>query len=186
MLEDRRLLAALLIPALLLLVPLVAMRFTDEVKWTGSDFAVAYVVLASAGLAFRFLFCRAADWPTRAAAVAAVGSTLFMTWVNMAVGLVGRENHLANAMYLGVLAIGILGALAARFQPRGMARTFFAMAAAQLLVPVIALFAWKVEPHIPVARVFGANGFFALLFVGTALLFRAAAGRSRPSATTAV
>lgn len=175
MFKDRLLLAALLVPAVLLLVPLVAMRFTDEVKWTGSDFVVAYVVLASAGLAFWFLFRRAADWTTRAAVAAAVGSTLFMTWVNMAVGLVGRENHLANAMYLGVLAIGILGALAARFQALGMARTFFAMAVAQLLVPVIALFIWKVEPVIPVARVFGANAFFAFLFTATALLFRNAA-----------
>ncbi|MBI2512716.1 MAG: hypothetical protein HYV96_12110 [Opitutae bacterium] len=175
MLKDRLLLAALLIPALLLLVPLVAMRFTAEVKWTGSDFVVAYVVLASAGLAFRFLFRRAADWTTRAAATAAVGSTLFMTWVNMAVGLVGRENHPANALYLGVLAIGILGPLAANFRPRGLARTFFAMAAAQLLVPAIALFAWNVEPVIPVARVFGANAFFAVLFAATALLFRSAA-----------
>jgi hypothetical protein len=172
MIKDRLLLAALIVPALLLLVPLVAMRFTDEVKWTGSDFAVAYIVLASAGLAFRFLFRRAGDWLTRAAATAAVGSTLFMMWANLAVGLVGRENHPANALYLGVLAIGVLGSLAASFRPRGMARTFFAMAVAQLLVPVLALYVWVVEPVIPVARVFGANAFFATLFVATALLFR--------------
>lgn len=178
MFKDRLLLAALFIPALLLLVPLVAMRFTDEVKWTGSDFVVAYVVLASAGLAFRFLFRRANDWTMRAAATAAVGSTLFMTWVNMAVGLVGRENHIANAMYLGVLAIGILGSLAAGFQPRGMARTFCAMAVAQLVVPAIALYAGGVEPVIPVARVFGANAFFAFLFAATALLFRSAADKT--------
>lgn len=174
MIKDRLLLAALLVPALLLVVPLVAMRFTDEVNWTRSDFIVAYVVLAGAGLAFRFLFRRAADPLARLAAMAAVGSTLFMTWVNLAVGLVGRENHPANAMYLGVLAIGLGGALAARFQPRGMARTFGAMAAAQLLVPTLALLVWRVEPVIPVARVFGANGFFALLFAATALLFRSA------------
>ncbi len=175
MFKDRLLLAALLIPALLLLVPLIAMRFTAEVKWTGSDFVVAYIVLSSAGLAFRFLFRRATDWTMRAAVTAAVGSTLFMTWVNMAVGLVGRENHAANVMYLGVLAIAVLGTLAAGFRPRGMARTFFAMAGAQLLVPAIALYAWGVEPVIPVARVFGANAFFAFLFTATALLFRSAA-----------
>lgn len=175
MFKDRLLLAALLVPALLLLVPFVAMRFTDEVKWSGADFVVAYVVLASAGLAFRFLLRRARDWTTRAAATAAVGSTLSMTWVNMAVGLVGRENHPANAAYLAVLAIGVLGALATRFQPRGLAHTFFTMAAAQLAVPVIALFVWKVEPVIPAARVFGANAFFAFLFIATALLFRSAA-----------
>ncbi len=182
MLKDRLLLAALFIPALLLLAPLIAMRFTDEVNWTGSDFVIAYVVLSSAGLAFRFLFRRATDWTTRAAATAAVGSTLFMTWVNLAVGLVGRENHTANALYLGVLAIAVLGSLGAGFRPRGMARAFFAMAGAQLLVPVIALYVWSVEPVIPVARVFGANAFFAFLFMTTALLFRSAEKTAAPAA----
>lgn len=175
MLKDKSLLAALLLPALLLLVPLVAMRFTTEVNWTGSDFAVAYAVLAGAGLALRLLVRRSGDLAGRVAAVAAVGSTLFMTWVNLAVGLVGRENHPANALYLGVLAIGVLGALAANFQPRGLTRTFWAMAAAQLAVPALALLVWQVEPVIPVARVIGANAFFALLFAVTALLFRRAA-----------
>lgn len=174
MFKDRLLLAALLVPALLLLVPLIAMRFTAEVNWTGFDFVVAYVVLSSAGLAFWFLFRRVTNWTMRAAATAAVGSTLMMTWVNMAVGLVGRENHSANVMYLGVLAIAVLGALVAGLRPRGMARTFFTMAAAQLVVPVIALYVWDVEPVIPVARVFGANAFFAFLFTATALLFRSA------------
>lgn len=172
MFSDRLFLAAFLLPALLLLVPLIAMRYTNEVNWTGSDFAVAYVVLASAGFALRFLFRRASDWAPRFAAVAAVGSTLFMTWVNLAVGLVGRENHGANVLYLGVVAIAVFGAIASRFQPRGMARTFFAMAGAQLAIPVLALFVLKVEPVIPVVRVLGANGFFAFLFIITALLFR--------------
>lgn len=181
MIKDRLLLAALLVPALLLLAPLIAMRFTDEVKWTGSDFAVAYVVLASAGLAFRFLFRRAGNPVARLAALAAVGTTLFMTWVNLAVGLVGRENHPANAMYLGVLATGVIGSLATGFRPGGMARTFFAMAAAQLLVPAIALLLWRVEPDIPIARVIGANAFFAALFAATARLFQSVA--RQPTAT---
>lgn len=170
--KDRLLLAALLVPAALLLVPLIAMRYTKEVNWTGSDFVVAYVVLASAGLAFRFLFRRAPDWASRFAALAAVGSTLMMTWVNLAVGLVGRENHGANVLYLGVVAIAVLGAIGSRFQPAGMARTFFTMAGVQLAIPVFTLFVLKVEPVIPVVRVLGANGFFAFLFTITALLFR--------------
>jgi len=41
-------------------------------------------------------------------------------------------------MYIGVLAVGIIGALIARFQPHGMARALFATALAQMLVAVIA------------------------------------------------
>lgn len=47
----------------------------------------------------------------------------------------------ANLMYFGVLAVGIIGALIARFKPRGMARALIAMALAQALILTIALIA---------------------------------------------
>ncbi|GLV24185.1 hypothetical protein [Sphingobium sp. Cam5-1] len=39
--------------AIILMVPLVAMRFTDEVRWTGHDFLVAGVLLVSAVLIYQ-------------------------------------------------------------------------------------------------------------------------------------
>ena len=44
-------------------------------------------------------------------------------------------------MYGGVLAVGIVGAIIARFQPDGMARALVATALAQMVVAVIALIA---------------------------------------------
>lgn len=80
-------------------------------------------------------------------------------------------------MYLGVLAIGIIGVIMARLQHLGMARAMFATAIAQALAPVIALIIWS-----PIswgsAGVFGVfvlNAFFVILFVGSAWLFRIAA-----------
>jgi hypothetical protein len=49
-------------------------------------------------------------------------------------------------MYIGVLAVGIIGAIVARFRPHGMARALFATALAQALVAVIALLAGLVPP----------------------------------------
>ena len=39
--------------AIILMMPLVAMRFTDEVRWTGHDFLVAGVLLVSAVLIYQ-------------------------------------------------------------------------------------------------------------------------------------
>ena len=51
-----------------------------------------------------------------------------------AVGVIGIEGDRADLMYFGVLAIGISGAIVARFQPDGMERAMFVTAAATALV----------------------------------------------------
>ncbi len=50
-------------------------------------------------------------------------------------------------MYFGVLAVGFIGALVARFRPHGMARALFTMAITQMLVPVIALLIAKPQNY---------------------------------------
>ena len=96
--------------------------------------------------------------------------------MNLAVGIIGSEDNPANLLYLGVLAVGILGAGFVRFRPRGMARTLLATALAQMLVPVIALIIWRpsLEEAPGIVGVFTLNAFFAALFVVSALLFRQA------------
>ena len=75
-----------------------------------------------------------------------------------------------------MLAVGIIGAIVARFRPEGMARALLATALAQALVAVIALIAGKHEaPISSVSEILGLNGFFVALFVGSAWLFRHAA-----------
>jgi len=86
-------------------------------------------------------------------------------------------------MYIGVLAVGIIGAIIARFQPHGMSRALLATALAQALVAVIALIFGLGSPWSPpgVLGILALNGFFVSLFVGSALLFRYA-GRERTPA----
>jgi len=101
---------------------------------------------------------------------------LLLIWMNLAVGIIGSEDNPANMLYVGVLAVGIIGAGIARLRPRGMARTLFATAFAQMLVPVIALIIWRpsLEETPGIVGVFILNAFFAALFVVSAMLFHRA------------
>jgi hypothetical protein len=158
---------------LILLVPLVAMQFTDEVAWAPGDFAAAGVLLIGTGLAHRAAARRAGTAAYSVAAGVALAAALLLVWAILAVGLIGDSDDPANLMYGGVLAVGIGGALIARLRPDGMARALVAAALAQALVALIALIAAIGS----VWEVLGANAFFVALFIGSAGLFRHAARR---------
>lgn len=114
----------------------------------------------------------------RTAVGLALGSALLLAWVNGAVGIIGSEDNEANLMYGGVLVVGAIGAIIARFKPEGMARALFATALAQTLVAVIALVGQMGTPSSGPLEIVSVNGFFVALFVGSAALFsKAAHGR---------
>ncbi|MFQ5744874.1 MAG: hypothetical protein ACE5HV_14985 [Acidobacteriota bacterium] len=165
--------------ALILLLPLVAMQFTDEVNWDVADFAVFGALLVGAGVTYELAARMTGDTAYRSAVGVALAAAFILVWVNGAVGIIGSEDNDANLMYGGVLAIGIIGAIIARFQPHGMARALFATALAQALVAVIALIAGLGPPENGPLEIVALNGFFFALFVGSALLFQKAA-RGRP------
>jgi hypothetical protein len=111
----------------------------------------------------------------RAAIAVAVGAALMLVWLMGAVGIIGIEGDRADLLYFGVLAMGISGAIVARFQPDGMARAMFVMAVATAVVGVIALLLGKHEAaYSSVFEILGLNAMFATLFAGSALLFRSA------------
>jgi len=87
----------------------------------------------------------------------------------------------ANMMYFGVLLVGFIGVIIARLEPQGMSGALFATAFAMALVPVIALVIGAPAFANGVVAVFALHAFFAMLFVGSALLFRKA-GRKQPPA----
>jgi hypothetical protein len=161
--------------ACILLLPVLAMQFTDEVVWDLADFAVAGALLCGAGFTYELGARKASILAYRAAVGVAVAAALILVWVNLAVGLIGSEDNPANLIYVGVLAVGIMGAFLARFQPRGMARALFATAFAQALVAVIALIAGWGDPGSGALEILVLNGFFVALWVGSAWLFRRAA-----------
>jgi hypothetical protein len=160
----------------------VAMQFTDEVAWDPADFAAAGVLLFGAGLTYQLVARKAGNIAYRVGVGVAVATGLLLVWVVGAVGVIGEEGDRADLMYVGVLAVGIIGAVIARFRPQGMARALLATALAQGLVAVIALIAGKHQaPISSVFEILGLNGFFMALFIGSAWLFRHA-GRRQPPA----
>jgi hypothetical protein len=167
--RNRNIVRLALIVASILLVPLVG-----GANWDLFDYVVAGALLFGTGLAYELVAKRMSNKAYRCGVGLAVGAALVLTWMNLAVGLIGSENNPANLMYFGVLAIGVVGALLARFRPEGMARALFAMALAQLLVPVIAVIIWQPNFSRGVVGVFALNGFFVLMFVLSALLFQRA------------
>ncbi len=107
--------------------------------------------------------------------VVAIAAVLLLVWLSLGVGIIGRDGDPANRMYFGVLAVGIVGALIARFRPQGMARALIATALAQAAVAVIALAGGLGRPWSGPLELSLLNGFFVGLFVGSAWLFNRAA-----------
>jgi hypothetical protein len=167
--------------AFILLLPLVAMQMTDEVVWGVADFVVAGALLVGTGLLLELAVKKAGTIAYRAAVGVALAAALLLVWINLAVGIIGEPDELANVMYVGVLAVGIAGTVIARLRPEGMARALLATALAQALVALIALIAGKASPVSSVSEIVGVNALFVGLFVGSAWLFRHAARRHPPA-----
>jgi hypothetical protein len=74
--------------ALLLLVPLIAMRFTREVNWSPSDFVVAAMLLFGAALGFEVSARLVRGRWQRRAAVGAICVVVLAIWAQGAVGIV--------------------------------------------------------------------------------------------------
>lgn len=166
--------AAWIIAAFVLLLPVVAMPFTRGVDWTASDFVVAAVLLFGALGAYELAARKADNAAYRAGVGVAITAALLLTGVNAAGGLTGSG---ADGLYLGVIAVGIIGAVIARFRPEGMARALFATALAQVAVGTGALIAGMVPAHNSALEILGLTGFFVALFAGSAGSFRRAAHR---------
>jgi hypothetical protein len=111
----------------------------------------------------------------RYAVALALGAGLILVWLSLGVGIIGADGDPANRMYAAVIAVGIIGAIIARLQPGGMARTLFAMALVQAAIGAVALTLGLGRPASPPLELIGLNGMFIVLFVGSALLFRRAA-----------
>jgi hypothetical protein len=83
----RRLVVWGIIVALLLLVPLVAMQFSDEVNWTRSDFVVAGVLLFGSALIYELATKNMTSTKNRLALGIVVAAVLLWLWAELAVGV---------------------------------------------------------------------------------------------------
>jgi peptidoglycan/LPS O-acetylase OafA/YrhL len=87
--QNKRRTRIVFIIALLLLIPFIAMQFTDEVKWTPSDFAIAGVLLLAAGLLCELVIRNVKKTVYRVTICMAILAAVFLIWAELAVGIFG-------------------------------------------------------------------------------------------------
>jgi hypothetical protein len=75
--------------AAVLLVPVLAMRFSTEVNWGPLDFAAATMLLAGAGSLYVLLTHKMRTAPRRRAIGGGLLLALLLTWAELAVGIFG-------------------------------------------------------------------------------------------------
>lgn len=78
-----------LITAFILLIPLIAMQFTDEVNWNPGDFVVAGVLLFGAGLAYEFFARKGHSTSYKVMIGVVIAAILLLVWMELAVGIFG-------------------------------------------------------------------------------------------------
>ena len=162
--------------AVLLLLPAVAMLYTDEVQWSAGDFLLAAVLLIGTGLLGELVLRRSRNNAYRAGAAVALVATLLLAWSNAAVGFVGAGANAANILYVALIGLVMAASFAAGFQARGMARAMVAAAIGQGLVMALA-FSTELVRSEETFVIIVINGFFMALWSTAAVLFdRAAQG----------
>ncbi len=167
---------ALVISVSILLIPLIAMQFTDEVNWDLADFVIFGALLFGAGFTFDLAAQKTGDSAYKLAVGLAILAAFLLVWINGAVGIIGNESNDANLMYFGVLSVGLIGVFIVRFEPEGMAKAMFATAAAQVLVFLVALVAgWGFTGPITLI-------FVALWVISGRLFQQAASAAASPEA----
>ena len=87
--QNKRLIGIVLTVLLLLLIPLTAMQFTDEVNWTLFDFIIAAILLLGTGLSCELVLRKIKKINLRIAICVTLLAGLLLIWAELAVGIFG-------------------------------------------------------------------------------------------------
>jgi hypothetical protein len=151
----------------MLMVPLVASQFVEDWNWPVGAFVRVYVLFFGTGMVFALVARRMGAWSYKAGVGVALVAGFALGWSNMV--QVADSGHPENLVYYSVLAVGVVGALLARLQARGLALTLFAMAATLALIAVILP---SGAPPDMARRMAIGHGVYVALFTASGLMFR--------------
>lgn len=87
--QNKRIISIILAVPVLLMIPLIAMQFTDEVNWTLSDFIIMGILLLSTGVICELVIRSVKNSTYRIALCIVVLFMLFLIWAELAVGVFG-------------------------------------------------------------------------------------------------
>lgn len=79
----------LIVVAILLLIPFVAMQFTNEVNWSIADFLIMGLLLLSTGFLFELTIRKVKSIKNRIIICGGVLLIFFLIWAELAVGIIG-------------------------------------------------------------------------------------------------
>lgn len=74
---------------LILLIPLIAMQFSNDVNWSIMDFVVAGVLLFGTGLTIEFVLRKVKSKKNRILICGFILLVLLLLWIELAVGIFG-------------------------------------------------------------------------------------------------
>ncbi len=89
MTQNKRIIIFLISTALILLIPFIAMQFTDEVNWSLLDFVLAGTLLLGTGLICELVLRKVKKTSLRVAICVTVLLILLFIWAELAVGIIG-------------------------------------------------------------------------------------------------
>ncbi|NPD86795.1 hypothetical protein HNS38_18680 [Lentimicrobium sp. L6] len=89
--KNKRLKLIIFICVSILLIPLIAMQFTEEVNWSIGDFIVAGVLLLGTGLLFELIIRKVKEPKYRIIIYISILILLFLVWAELAVGIFGTS-----------------------------------------------------------------------------------------------
>ena len=77
------------IVGIILLIPMIAMQFTDEVNWSFLDFIIMGIMLSITGLALGIIIKKIKDYKYRNIFITMIVMIFLLTWAELGVGLFG-------------------------------------------------------------------------------------------------
>lgn len=87
--KNKRVIIILTVVAIILLIPLVSMQFTNEVDWTISDFVIMGTLLLGTGLLCELILRKVKSFEHRIIICGLIILGFFLIWIEMAVGIFG-------------------------------------------------------------------------------------------------
>lgn len=87
--SNKRFIGIIATVALLVSIPFIAMQFSNQVKWSGFDFAIAAVLLFGTGLVCELVLRKVKKTSHRLLICGVILLALFLVWAELAVGIFG-------------------------------------------------------------------------------------------------
>jgi len=87
--KNKRLIGIVLTVTVILLLPFIAMQFSDEVNWTFSDFIIGGTLLLGTGLTCELVIRKVSKIKYRIAICVTIIAILLLVWAELAVGVFG-------------------------------------------------------------------------------------------------